>query len=578
MQLPNGEHASPGSLHPSPTSDTGPSQAVVSGQRNDSQVLFGSGKAWTLFDYLVNLVVPLLILFAGFGVVVALGSVQPQPRPAPDTSPLGILKSLPVAEVLQVHSLQDLQQPLELQVDGVVVPYREMQLAAEVSGRVVEKSPQCRTGHFVQAGELLIRIDPTDYQQEVERLEQMVEQERESLNEIDQELVNAKLQLEIAAQDIALAEREVSRLQALPRGYASAAEADAAQKVLLSANQNRVTIENQINTLGVRRNRTLVAQRLVDTQMATAQINLQRCEVRSVADGVIVQENVELNSFIQRGSPIITLEDVTKAEVALQLRTDQLHWVLDQRVSQPPQRQGYSLPETPAVIEYEVSGLGGRTLRWNGRLNRYDGIGLDLGSRTVPVRVEVDAPQELVDEDGTPVQTTAQSILVRGMYVKVKLLIKPQTPLVVIPALSMRPGNRVWQFSPLPLDGGATAAADIAGSESDADTDAAPSTSSPVTIANDGFDPARWTAGSVSVLADLTPVDSIFLESAQPGDAVSRNAGGNAQRYWVCDVGRSGLRGGDWVVVSPLSDLGGDVGTDLASVRVRDLESSEGAR
>lgn len=640
MQLPRGGESGPSE----PRDDASTGAAAYRGSGLDDTAtagetsvlqpsMFGTGKAWTWFDYTVNLIVPLLILLAGFGVVAALGSVAPEPRPPEDRSPLGILKRLPPAEVMRVHSLQELDRPLELRVDGVVVPYREMQLAAEVSGRVIEKSPQCRAGNFVRAGQLLIRIDPTDYQQEVERLQRMVDQERESLNEIDQEMVNSRLQLEIAVQDVELAKREVDRLRALPSGYVSGAENDAAQKSLLMANQNRLTIENQINTLGVRRNRTEASQRLVLTQLETAQINLGRCEVRSVADGVIVQENVELNSFIQRGMPIITLEDVSKAEVAIQLRTDQLHWILDQRTlerhqttsvvttttadqtqrnaptaasdqptpgdaasdepvtdepatvgPQPP--QGYSLPETAAIIEYEVTGLAGRTMRWNGRLTRYDGIGLDAESRTVPVRVEVSAPQELIGEDGQPVQTTAQSALVRGMYVQVKLLIRPQTPLVAIPSLAMRPGNRVWQFTAQPAGlANANRTPDDDASKIDSKTtdDGASAVDSGQPIVADGstdFDPADWTAGSVSVLGELTPVDSIHLHR-DPSPATGKRpvvvgsaTSGDTQRYWVCDVGHSGLQGGDWVVISPLSDLGNELGNDLATIRVRDLERS----
>lgn len=544
------------------------------------------GAAWSPRGMMINIVIPLLILAAGVSFVVAIGTVSPQAQPEADNTPAGRLRRLPAAEVAKVYSLQELGKPLELRVDGVVVPHREVQLAAEVSGRVIEKSPLCRAGNFVKEGQLLIKIDPTDYEQEVLRLTRMREQDYEALKEVDQEIDNANLSLGIAKQDITLAEREVARLKSLPKGFVSEGEVDMAQKALLQSTQNRIAIENQKNLLAARRGRLEAAERLATTQLETAKINLQRCEVRSVADGVIVREDAELNSFIQRGSPIVTLEDVSKAEVAVNLRMDQLYWVLDQSRdvkfggvkvgdlvdSQPVASQaeslgriGYSIPPTPAVIQYEVSGMGGRTYRWNGTLVRYDGIGLDSRSRTVPVKIVVDQPDRLLQPDGTEAQAASPSALVRGMYVSVRLLIQPQTPLVAIPSNSIRPGNRVWQFAADPSVLTEPLAAQTAAT---ADVSVAQAT-------DDSFDPADWTSGRVTVRGNLTPVDSLYI--SDPGDdtpSVPFGAGGSPlergkRRYWVCDVQGSGIVGGDFVVTSPLGDLGPDLDDDSLPVRVR---------
>lgn len=586
---------------------------------------------------MINVVIPLLILIVGAGVVVALGSTEPKARPVDDMSPAGRLRMLPAAEVTPVYSLQDIGKPLELRVDGVVVPHREVQLAAEVSGRIIEKSPLCRAGNFVEAGQLLVKIDPTDYEQAVLRLSRIREQDYEALKEIDQEIANAQLSLAVAEQDILLAEREVNRLKSLPKGFVSEGEQDQAQRALLTSTQNRLAIQNQINLLNARRGKLEASERLATTELETAQINLKRCEVRSVADGVIVREDAELNSFIQRGSPIVTIEDVSKAEVAINLRMDQLSWVLDQssesRLGGPidglsggdegvgvdaGNRTSYSLPRTPAVIEYEVAGMSGRKLRWNGTLVRYDGIGLDTRSRTVPVKVEVERPDRLVGEDGSESQAAGPSALVRGMFVSVRLLITPQTPLVAIPAEAIRPGNRVWHFSPDP-----SVLLDVADAETDFTSDGADAMTATVATATNetalaeptggtapqppggvppsSFIASDWTPGRVSVRGNITPVDSLYIADPLVGDGSgsdgqrrgNERAGGERpggvgglggstpgrsamagpqRRYWICDVRGSGIAGGDLVVVSPLGELGRDIGDTALPVRVRSAE------
>jgi hypothetical protein len=290
---------------------------------------------------------------------------------------------------------------------------------------------------------------------------------------------------------------------------------------------------------------------------------------------------------------------------------DQLYWVLDQNrdsrfggvsvgdmvdAAQPEAgtgRAGYAIPPTPAVIEYEVSGMGGRTYRWNGTLVRYDGIGMDSRSRTVPVKIEVDQPNRMIQPDGTVTQASSPSALVRGMYVSVRLLIKPQTPLVAIPSNAIRPGNRVWQFSvdptvltePLADDATSVAADEATDGAAEADgsvddpaiaaNEPASATVPTAQAAGDGFDPSLWTAGRVNVRGNLTPVDSLFVSESEdspafgPTDANGVSMQRDQRRYWICDVQGSGIVGGDFVVTSPLGELGPDLGDAALSVRVK---------
>jgi len=272
------------------------------------------------------------------------------------------------------------------------------------------------------------------------------------------------------------------------------------------------------------------------------------------------------------------------------LRMDQLYWVLDQNrdsrfggvsvgdMVDAPQpeagsgRAGYAIPPTPAVIEYEVSGMGGRTYRWNGTLVRYDGIGLDSRSRTVPVKIVVDQPNRLLQPDGGEALSASPSALVRGMYVSVRLLIKPQTPLVAIPSNAIRPGNRVWQFS---VDPSVLTEPLVGDSTSVAADEPAPAAVPAAQAASDDFDPSLWTAGRVNVRGNLTPVDSLFVSESGdspafgPTDVNGLSKQRDRRRFWICDVQGSGIVGGDFVVTSPLGELGPDLGDAALSVRVK---------
>lgn len=511
---------------------------------------------------MINVVIPLLLLLGAISVVAVLGTVEPEQRPAADTTRVGRLRALPPVRVERLRSLESTGQKLRLQVDGTVVPFREARLAAEVAGRVNFKAEECEAGSYVKAGQLLMRIDKTDYEIEVQRLTQQRDQEYQALGEIDQEMSNSRRSMEVARRDVELQEKEISRLRAMPKGFSSPAEIDQANRALLASQQQLVTVENQLSLLQKRRIRLESAEKLATTQLQAAKNNLDRTEIHAPIDGVIASEDADLNTFVNRGQTLVTIEDTSKVEVTTNLRMDQLHWVLDQRGDNVDvESRSYDLPDTPAIIEYKLSGRDDAVFRWNGRLLSYDGIGLDPVTRTVPVRVLVDNPRAYTDQQGNTKRVTGATPLVRGMFVHVQLLIKPVTPLVVIPARALQPGNRVFQFVP---DESVLVKAD-----EEIEGGASPATATDQQE-QDSFDPKQWEPGRVYVRKSINPVDSLSLEPllTQPASEFD-----GVNRMWVCEVRDATLTGDSLVVTSPL----GGVDSEPLPVRAQIIgEPSQG--
>ena len=523
---------------------------------------------WVMF----NVALPLASLAVGGLAIWALGTAEPSRRPAADTSRVGRLRGLEPVRVTPIRTLAESGESLQLRVDGTVVPFREVQVATEVAGRIIVKSDECAAGNYVSEGELLVRIDPTDYELEVERLSRQLEQAYEALREVDQDVVNTRRLIEIAEKDAELQSREVKRLDSLPSGFASQGERDQARRAELQAGQQLVTYQNQLDSLDKRRKALEASERLAATQLRVAKVNLKRTEIRAPMDGVVVREDAELNSFVARGNPIVTIEDTSKVEVSTSLRMDQLYWVMNQAGrSVSDIESGYELPPTDVVIEYEMSGRAGAIYRWEGRLLGYDGIGLDPQTRTVPVRVIVDDPQTFRDDSGMRRNLIGPTTLVRGMFVRVLLKLKPQTDLWVIPALAMKPGNRIWLFGPdeslldAPPDSegpDSEGNKERDGTEGDvAETDGAKGGDSRDQVTSDGqtgttpqpdasgFDPSRWIPGRVRVVDSILPVDSISPTGMEAPTEVESG------RSWICEDRSGELRTGAMVVVSPLGSF-----------------------
>ncbi|MBU6276790.1 MAG: HlyD family efflux transporter periplasmic adaptor subunit [Planctomycetes bacterium] len=377
---------------------------------------------------------PVLILGLGLGGFVALGGPKAPPRK--DKEPP---KALPVRTV----AVQRQDSGIDLELDGVVVPLREVTLAAEVAGRVLRKTEDCNEGRIVTKGTVLFEIDPRDYQLDVSRLEREVAQAGLAIEEVDEELVQNGTSADLARRQLDLARREVARLEGLKAGrIVTESDADRAVRDELTAANALTMLEGQKRVLAKRRNRLIEGQSLAETMLAKAKLDLARTTIVSPVDGVIVEDKVEQDSFVAKGAPLVTIEDTSATEVKTSLRMDEVARVWGSQVAETT---GRGLSEVPARV---VFAIGDRRYEWDGVLSRQEGRGLDEKTRTLPCRVRVPDPTVLraIDRYGAvlpQLPADAPRSLLRGMFVEVWLHVDVPAALVSLPHEAVRPTGDV---------------------------------------------------------------------------------------------------------------------------------------
>ncbi|MFZ4732557.1 MAG: efflux RND transporter periplasmic adaptor subunit [Pirellulales bacterium] len=383
----------------------------------------------------VGWLLPLVILGAAIGGYLALGGPKAPPRKEKDPPKPVAVKTSPV---------ESLSTGIDLEVDGVVVPLREVTLAAEVPGRVLRKMDACNEGRVVAAGDVLFELDRRDYELDVTRLEKELAQAGLSIEEIDEELTQNALSVDLARRQVDLARREVTRLEALKAGrIVTESEADRAVRDELTAANTLTTLEGQKRVLAKRRNRLLEAQSLAATMLEKAKLDLSRTTIISPVHGIIVEDKVEQDSFVAKGTPLVTIEDTSATEVKTSLRMDEVARVWGGRQEA---EAVHGFPEVPAKVVFT---LGDRRYEWEGVLSRQEGRGLDEKTRTLPCLVRVPEPTKLraVDRYGAVLPALppeAPRSLLRGMFVEVWLHVDVQQPLVSIPQEAVRPTGEVF--------------------------------------------------------------------------------------------------------------------------------------
>jgi multidrug efflux pump subunit AcrA (membrane-fusion protein) len=329
---------------------------------------------------------------------------------------------------------------IDFKTDGEVIPFRQLDIVSEITGRVLYKSDNCRLGHAAQSGEILLRIDPTDYKLEVEQLTETVEQAKANTAENTVQTENIKKELELATKQLELCKRDWERNQILAQRKAiSAAELDTAHASLLSAEETIQKLENQLRIYETQKNKLAVALRKEEIAVRTAQLNLERTEIKSPLGGVVTSDSFEVNSFIQRGTSVAKILDTSQLEIQCSLYMKQIQWIWHQTGTE---NGGYVFSPTPATILYEIDG---EQWAWEGTLKTLDGGSLNAVTRMVPCRVKVDDPQSVrsvhVHENSIK---NAPPTLFSGMYVSIIVHSKPAVSLYRIPEKALLPGNIIW--------------------------------------------------------------------------------------------------------------------------------------
>ena len=344
--------------------------------------------------------------------------------------------------------------PFEITVNGEASTWRVVSVGSEVAGRILEKSPASRSGLFVNAGDVLFRLDPADSLVERQRLAAKVAQSEAEFQSIQVEQANAAALLKLAEEDLELQREHLVRVRSLfERRATSETELDAATRLELTA---RNAVQNQQNQLASLRQSQLVKQsalRLAQAELARAELDLARCTVTAPISGRVVDDIHEQGDYVRPGETLVRLSDSSRMDVRCSLRSEELAWVwrFGQLRDSPPQTseqsastagsQPLAMPIVPCEVVYEADGV--ETV-WQARLERLEGTGMDRATRTHPCRVVVDQPLAGNTVQRTPGAAAAPPALLSGMFVSVRIPITAPVPLYQIPPEALRPGEQLW--------------------------------------------------------------------------------------------------------------------------------------
>ena len=295
---------------------------------------------------------------------------------------------------------------------GTVRPRAEIDVAAQINGKVASVAPAFQSGGRVSTGQVLFRIDDADY-----------------LNRVQQARAN------VAAQLVALlqAEEEARIARAEYEGFLrrrgdSAPPGDASPLTLR---------EPQLAAARAALARDSAA-------LADAELALSRTEVRAPFSGIVRIESVDVGRFVAAGQGVGRLYADDAVEVVVPLSDADAALIPD--LWMLAAGDGDASVEATVIAEY-----GGGAYAWSGYVDRAEAA-LDEQTRTIDVVVRVPGPFEAGlatnmasdDAEAMPDDAPSGPPLLVGQFVEVRIDGATPEPYFTVPRSALRTGNEIW--------------------------------------------------------------------------------------------------------------------------------------
>ena len=286
---------------------------------------------------LVNAIICALILAGAYFAVVWIYGTEPVAQKVKSTR-----KSAALVDTITVN--YGTYSP-GISVLGTVRPAQQISLQARVNGQVTELSPKFVPGGMISKGDLLLKIDPADFENAV------------SIAQSELEQACARMEIEEARQR--LAKKELKLLQG---------SIDGANRGLVMREPQIASIKAEVSS--------------AEASVERAKLDLERTQIYAPYDAQVLNRTVNVGSQVGANSDLAQLVGLEEYWVMAAVPIRSLRWI-----EFPDEESG----EGGSLVTLRNSDAWGREVTRDGRVSRLIGA-LDEQTRLARVLIIVDDP------------------------------------------------------------------------------------------------------------------------------------------------------------------------------------------
>jgi len=327
------------------------------------------------FKKIFTFLIPVLIVIGAVGISIILVMAKPEPEKKE-------VKEL--ARHIRVVKAHEGPIALTVKTQGTVEARQAIDLVPQVSGQVVYVSEQFVAGGIFTKGDVILRLDPRDYQYAVTSAQARVTESR-------QVLVRER------------AEADLARTEWAQLGQGEASDLTLRKPQLADAEAKLEAAEANYNVV---------------------KLALERTEIRAPFNGLLSSKNVDLGQFLNNGTNVGKLYSTDMVEVRLPMSSKDLA-----QFDFAGLKTGKTQPDVTLTGRFAD-----QESRWKGKIVRTEGL-FDTKTRIMYVVAQLSGDQLLSVNEKYPISI--------GQFVAAEVEGRAFDKVFKLPRAVLRQGNQV---------------------------------------------------------------------------------------------------------------------------------------
>lgn len=190
--------------------------------------------------------------------------------------------------------------------DDAFVEGRFIQIAPKVSGQVV--TLKVNDNDFVHAGDLLLEIDPADYQNKVNELEGALKEARANKNVSTSDIDKSGADLANANKTLDFAKKDFIRYKKLKEnGLCTKQQYDAAETAYKQALEKQSAMSAALKSTQSKDEASTAHIDKIEAQLAQAKLDLSYTKIYAPQDGYVSARAVEQGNYVNKAQPLMSV-------------------------------------------------------------------------------------------------------------------------------------------------------------------------------------------------------------------------------------------------------------------------------
>lgn len=269
------------------------------------------GAGGSIHGIIVRGVIGVAALGAGVGIFLFLQATRPQPGLAPIAQRALVVRAVPAVVRPVARAWVGY---------GSARAMSDISIAAEISGRVVERPLNVNIGAWVDRGDLIVRLDAAEYGDRLAAAEESIRALEAQVERVDVEGESLAESVALAESGVELSVRELTRARdAFERGAATENEIDRLERELTARRRELTDLRQRLDSIPSRRQELFAQIGRARADAAAARRDVDRARVVAPVAGVIQELDANVGDRVSLGQRVARVVDLSSVEAPIRM-------------------------------------------------------------------------------------------------------------------------------------------------------------------------------------------------------------------------------------------------------------------